>query len=83
MEDEELSRSDVAEAMRKRHRYRQMIRSGKLVLPFNSAARLLGPDCLYHLYSSREAENKGSGRKRPASRRRKSSKGPERSPEGR
>jgi hypothetical protein len=76
MEDEQFSCADVAEAMRKRHRYRQMIMSGKLVLPFKSAARLLGPDCLYHLYSHCGSENPGSGQKPPASGRRKSLKRP-------
>jgi hypothetical protein len=64
MDNQELSCEEAAEAMRKRHRYRQMIRSGKLVLPFKSAARLLGPDCLYHLYSRRESENPGPGQKK-------------------
>jgi hypothetical protein len=43
--------TETAEILRKRYRYRELILSGKLVLPHDRAAQLLGPDCLYHLYS--------------------------------
>ena len=43
--------TETAEILRKRCRYRELILSGKLVLPHDRAAQLLGPDCLYHLYS--------------------------------
>ncbi len=46
----------MAESMRKKYRYRQLILSGKLVLPITRAAQLLGPDCLYHLYSLGEVD---------------------------
>jgi hypothetical protein len=52
----ELTSEEAAEAMRKRNRYRELILSGKLVLPHNRAAQLLGPDCLYHLYSLQNPE---------------------------
>ncbi len=45
---------EAAEELRKKHLYRQLILSGKLVLPYRSASRLLGPDCLYHLYAARD-----------------------------
>jgi hypothetical protein len=48
---EELTREEAAEIMRKKYRYRELILSGKLSLPHSRAAQLLGPDCLYHLYS--------------------------------
>jgi hypothetical protein len=51
MNSEELSCEAKAEIMRKKSRYRELILSGKLVLPYQRAAQLLGPDCLYHLYS--------------------------------
>jgi hypothetical protein len=57
--------SETAEILRKRYRYRELILSGKLVLPHDRAAQLLGPDCLYHLYAVQSPK--------PPSRRRKKS----------
>jgi hypothetical protein len=51
MESERLSCEEKAEILRKKSRYRELILSGRLPLPHNRAAQLLGPDCLYHLYS--------------------------------
>ncbi len=51
MSREDLTAEDAAEVMRKKHHYRELILSGKLVLPYRRAAQLVGPDCLYHLYS--------------------------------
>jgi hypothetical protein len=51
MNSEDLTSEEKAEIMRKRHRYRELILSGQLVLSHSKAARLLGPDCAYHLYS--------------------------------
>jgi len=67
MSDQDLSSEDRAEILRKKHKYRELILSGKIVLPHDKAARLLGPDCLYHLYALRERHS------RPA---RKSKKSP-------
>ena len=50
MDSKKLSCEETAEIMRKKHRYRELILSGRLALSHKSAARLLGPDCLYHLY---------------------------------
>jgi hypothetical protein len=47
----DLTLEEAAEILRKRYRYRELILSGRLVLPHDRAAQLLGPDCLYHLYS--------------------------------
>jgi hypothetical protein len=49
---EELSCEAKAEIIRKKNRYRELILSGRLVLSHQRAAELLGPDCLYHLYST-------------------------------
>jgi len=43
--------SEKAEIIRKRRKYKRLILSGKLRLPHRDAAKLLGPDCAYHLYS--------------------------------
>ena len=62
-----LSIEETAEIMRKKHRYREMVLSGRLVIPHARAAQLIGPDCLYHLYSiekitkKRRAKNAGCG----------------------
>lgn len=56
MPDYDLTCEETAEVMRKKNRYREMILSGRLVLPPDKASRLLGPDCLYHLYSLAQPE---------------------------
>jgi hypothetical protein len=66
MADTEFSCEETAEELRKRYRYRQMILSGKLKLPHQRAAQLLGPDCLYHLYSLDEKGGKSRSRIKPA-----------------
>jgi hypothetical protein len=38
------------EAIRRRFAYRRLILTGKVRLPHAVAARLIGPDCAYHLY---------------------------------
>lgn len=55
---------DEAEVMRKKYRYRQLILSGKILLPHESAAQLLGPDCLYQLYSVKETETSSTLKKK-------------------
>ena len=44
-------KSDRAEELRKRYLYRRLIVTGKLKLHRHAAARLIGPDCAYHLYA--------------------------------
>ena len=44
-------KSNEAENIRLRYKYRKLILNGKLKLPHKEAAKLLGPDCAYHLYS--------------------------------
>ena len=60
-----MTREDEAEVMRKKYRYRQLILSGRLKLSQKRAAQLLGPDCLYHLYSVEEAEMPRPRQKKP------------------
>lgn len=43
--------NEHAENLRKKHLYRSLILSGRLKLRHQSARRLVGPDCAYHLYS--------------------------------
>jgi hypothetical protein len=61
--------SDAAEILRKRYKYRRLILSGKLKLPHTAAAKLLGPDCAYHLYGLEESV---PGKPKKSKRRRKS-----------
>jgi hypothetical protein len=58
------SSRDEAEVMRKKFRYRQLILSGKIFLSHERAAQLLGPDCLYHLYSVKETNTTSSQKKK-------------------
>lgn len=57
MNDGDFTSEDAAEVMRKKYRYRELILNGKVILPYERAAQLLGPDCLYHLYSVRERQD--------------------------
>ncbi len=41
-----------AEEIRLRHLYRKMIVMGKVKVSFESARRLVGPDCAFHLYGT-------------------------------
>ncbi len=44
------ARSNHAAALRILSQYRRLVLLGKASLPFGSARRLLGPDCVFHLY---------------------------------
>jgi hypothetical protein len=39
-----------AEIMRIKYSYRTMLLKGKIKLPLETARKLVGPDCAYHLY---------------------------------
>lgn len=74
----ELSCAEKAEIMRKKSRYRELILSGRLRVPRARAAQLIGPDCLYHLYSvdttgnpDRRARGTAQARRKKRSRRSK------------
>ncbi len=54
MPDDDLSVADRAEILRKKQKYREWILSGRITLPHEKAAQLLGPDCMYHLYGRQE-----------------------------
>lgn len=59
--------SHQAALMRLKYKYRRLIMEGKLILPHEEAAKLLGPDCAYHLYSvspSRTKKKKDPSKKR-------------------
>jgi len=71
-EEDKFSCEDAAEVMRKKEKYRRLIFSGKLVLPYRRAAELLGPDCLYHLYSLHESEASQVKNRRASRHRRRS-----------
>jgi hypothetical protein len=59
-----LSCEEKAEIMRKQSRYRELILSGRLDLPYKTAAQLLGPDCLYHLYSLNRHHSQKTGNRK-------------------
>ena len=63
VDSETLSCQEAAEILRKKNRYRELILSGKLILPFDKVAKLLGPDCMYHLYSFHRIESRRRERK--------------------
>jgi hypothetical protein len=63
MDSKNLSHKEKAEIIRKKHRYRELILSGRLVLRHEKAAQLVGPDCLYHLYSVEKTAKKSANGK--------------------
>ncbi len=56
-----MSRS---EEIRLRYLYRGLIQRGKVTLSLESAKRLVGPDCAYHLYSVVGLKGKGRNKDR-------------------
>jgi hypothetical protein len=62
MPDDDLSAADLAEILRKKQKYREWILSGRITLPHDRAAQLLGPDCMYHLYGQREQQRRRRNR---------------------
>ena len=46
-----------SEEIRIRYLYRNLILKGKLRLPLESAIKLIGPDCAYHLYGRDDMHN--------------------------
>ena len=53
-----MGRASDAEYLRLKYKYRRLILEGKLVLPHEDAAKLLGPDCAYHLYSVSDSKSR-------------------------
>lgn len=51
-----------SEIIRLKYKYRELIMKRKIKLPHNKAAKLIGPDCAYHLYSgfSTKGESKSN-----------------------
>ncbi len=47
-----------AEIMRLKYKYRKLILEGKIRLRHDDAAKLVGPDCAYHLYFTLETAGK-------------------------
>ncbi len=66
MGSQEFTKEEEAEVLRKQHLYRRLILSGRLVLSHASAAQLVGPDCMYHLYSLQHSSESGRRRDRSA-----------------
>jgi hypothetical protein len=52
-----------SEELRLRYLYRRLILDGKIALPFESAKKIIGPDCAYHLYSVQCLKKKTKKRK--------------------
>jgi hypothetical protein len=53
----------ASEELRLRYLYRRLILDGKIALSFESAKRMIGPDCAYHLYSVQGLKKKAGKRK--------------------
>ncbi|MCG6552869.1 MAG: hypothetical protein L7F77_11110 [Candidatus Magnetominusculus sp. LBB02] len=54
-------KTEKAEQMRIRYKYRTLIMKGRLVIHYKGAVQLVGPDCAFHLYST---INTGSNKRR-------------------
>lgn len=46
-----------AEVMRIKYKYRRLLMNGTIKLAHRNAARLIGPDCAYHLYATHKSDN--------------------------
>lgn len=49
-----LFRNDEAEELRIKYKYRRLLVQGHISIPYNDAAKLIGPDSAYHLYGIRK-----------------------------
>jgi hypothetical protein len=56
--------TDTSEEIRLRYLYRKLILNGKIALSFESAKKIIGPDCAYHLYSVHDSKRQIKKRKR-------------------
>jgi hypothetical protein len=43
---------EEAEIIRIGYKYRKMLQSGKIRIPYHDAVKMIGPDCAYHLYNN-------------------------------
>jgi hypothetical protein len=50
----------LSELVRLKYKYRELIMRRKIKIPQQKAARLIGPDCAYHLYSAFQGNKKRS-----------------------
>ena len=57
------SKSEAAQEIERRYRYRMLILRGKLRLPREAATKMVGPDCAFHLYSQHEGNASKNVRK--------------------
>lgn len=57
--------TDKSEELRLRYRYRKLILDGKISLSFESAKKMIGPDCAYRLYSVTDRIKNMKKRKHP------------------
>jgi hypothetical protein len=57
--------TDTSEELRLRYLYRKLILDGKIALSLESAKKIIGPDCAYHLYSVTNLKKKMKRRKSP------------------
>ncbi len=55
--------SDISEEIRLRYLYRNLVLQGKAKISLESAKRLVGPDCAYHLYPGIRTRNKRGKRR--------------------
>jgi hypothetical protein len=52
LDDRGDNMTEISEEIRLRYLYRKLILEGKVALSFESAKKIIGPDCAYHLYSA-------------------------------
>lgn len=45
-----VTMKEEAEIIRIGYKYRRILRSGKIKIPYHDAVKMIGPDCAYHLY---------------------------------
>jgi len=59
------TRKTTAEEIRLRYHYRSLVLRGKADISFETARRLIGPDCVYRLYSTVDLKKRQGKRRGP------------------
>jgi len=59
-----MAKQARAEELRLRYLYRDLVLRGRAALPRESAVKLVGPDCAYHLYRSHEGKGERDRREK-------------------
>ncbi|QWR76602.1 hypothetical protein [Candidatus Magnetomonas plexicatena] len=52
-----MMKTEKSEQIRIKYLYRSLIMKGRIRVPYKAAAKMVGPDCAYHLYGTFKADS--------------------------